>query len=331
MAAHAYRLYVLALAGQGRPGAARVLAESPDGLPTPLARAQVAAALALAHDAPRAEAMFRSALDAPVRRWWAADYGTGLRDLAAIAVLLKDSGLLPDRLARLAAGLPGADMLPAALSTQEQAWLAAAAATLGRDGRPVRVELDGQTLSGPVVAARLTGPAVAKNLSERTVWQSVSVSGVPAEPLPAARAGMRISRRFLALDGSALNLDQLRQTTEFVLLLEGTAETRQDHRVLATQGLPAGWEITARLPAGAIAGMPWLGELTATEAQPAADDRFVAAIALTEAKPGFRVAARLRAVTPGFFELPGADLADMYRPGIFARQAVAKIRVLPTE
>ena len=331
MAAHAYRLYVLALAGQGRPGAARVLAESPDGLPTPLARAQVAAALALAHDAPRAEAMFRSALDAPVRRWWAADYGTGLRDLAAIAVLLKDSGLLPDRLARLAAGLPGADMLPAALSTQEQAWLAAAAATLGRDGRPVRVELDGQTLSGPVVAARLTGPAVAKNLSERTVWQSVSVGGVPAEPLPAARAGMRISRRFLALDGSALNLDQLRQTTEFVLLLEGTAETRQDHRVLAIQGLPAGWEITARLPAGAIAGMPWLGELTTTEAQPAADDRFVAAIALTEAKPGFRVAARLRAVTPGFFELPGADLADMYRPGIFARQAVAKIRVLPTE
>ena len=181
------------------------------------------------------------------------------------------------------------------------------------------------------MAARLSGPASARNLSERAVWQSVSVSGVPVEPLPAARSGMRITRKFLALDGSALNLDQLRQNTEFVLLLEGNAETRQGHRALVMQGLPAGWEITARLPAGSIAGMPWLGELTETEAQPAADDRFAAAIALTEAKPAFRVAARVRAVTPGFYELPGADLADMYRPGVFARQAVGKIRVLPTE
>jgi alpha-2-macroglobulin len=329
--AQAYRLYVLALAGQGRPGAARVMAEAPDALPTPLSRAHVGAALALAHDAPRAEAMFRAALDAPVRRWWAADYGTGLRDLAAIVVLMKESGLLPERLARLTQGLPGADLLPNALSTQEQAWMAAAAATLGRDGRPVRVELDGQTLSGPIVAARLDGPAAARNLTERAVWQSVSVSGVPADALPAARQGMRASRRFLALDGTPLNLDQLRQNTEFVLLLEGQAETRQEHRALAMQGLPAGWEITARLPSGAVPGMPWLGTLSPTEAQPAADDRFVVAVALTEQRPAFRVAARVRAVTPGLFELPGADLADMYRPGIFARQAVGRIRVLPAE
>ena len=331
MAAQAYRLYVLAMAGQGRPGAARVLAENPGALPTPMARAHVAAALALAHDQPRAEVMFRAALDSPVRRWWPADYGSGLRDLAAMAVLLKESGLLPERLARLVAGLPAADLLPDALSTQEQAWMAAAAAALGRSGRPVRVTLDGQTLSGAVVAARLIGPASARNLSERAVWQSVSVSGVPVEPLPAARSGLRITRKFLALDGTVLNLDQLRQNTEFVVLLEGSAETKQGHRVLVMQGLPAGWEIIARLPAGVVPGMPWLGELTTTEAQPAADDRFAAVVALTEAKPGLRVAARVRAVTPGFFELPGADLADMYRPGVFARQAVGKIRVLPAE
>ncbi|MCC6719739.1 MAG: hypothetical protein IT555_17795, partial [Acetobacteraceae bacterium] len=121
------------------------------------------------------------------------------------------------------------------------------------------------------------------------------------------------------------------QNTEFVLLLEGAAETRQAHRALVMQGLPAGWEITARLPAGSVAGMPWLGELTETEAQPAADDRFAAAVALSERRPGFRVAARIRAVTPGLFELPGADLSDMYRPSVFARQSVGKIRVLPAE
>ena len=38
-AAQAYRLYVLARAGKGRPGAARILAEDLDRLPTPLAKA----------------------------------------------------------------------------------------------------------------------------------------------------------------------------------------------------------------------------------------------------------------------------------------------------
>jgi uncharacterized protein YfaS (alpha-2-macroglobulin family) len=138
LAAQAYRLYVLAKAGQGLPGAARVLSEQLDRLPTPLARAQLGAALALAHDRPRAEAAFAAALAAPGRQWWAEDYGTALRDQAAMAVLLKESGLLPDRLAALVAALPGPDLTPESLSTQEQAWAATAAAVLGRDGRRAR-------------------------------------------------------------------------------------------------------------------------------------------------------------------------------------------------
>jgi uncharacterized protein YfaS (alpha-2-macroglobulin family) len=39
----------------------------------------------------------------------------------------------------------------------------------------------------------------------------------------------------------------------------------------------------------------------------------------------------VRAVTAGTFELPGAEIQDMYRPGIFARQGVARITVLPAE
>lgn len=73
MAAQAYRLYVLALVGQGRPGAARVMAESVGRLPTPLAKAQIGAALALAHDPARAETAFDAALAAPARHWWSFD------------------------------------------------------------------------------------------------------------------------------------------------------------------------------------------------------------------------------------------------------------------
>jgi uncharacterized protein YfaS (alpha-2-macroglobulin family) len=77
--------------------------------------------------------------------------------------------------------------------------------------------------------------------------------------------------------------------------------------------------------------MPWLGELSETEAQPAADDRFAATMRLTKDMPAFRVAVRLRAVTPGSFEMPGATLADMYRPAVFARQASARIVIPPAE
>jgi uncharacterized protein YfaS (alpha-2-macroglobulin family) len=177
----------------------------------------------------------------------------------------------------------------------------------------------------------LTGPVSVRNLGEKAVWESVSVTGVPAEAPPAARAGMRVTRKFLRDDGSPLDLDTLRQNNSFILLLEGRAEDGQDHRALVVQGLPAGWEIVGRFNDGEVPGMAWLDKLSATEAQPAADDRYAAIIALEPNVASFRVAVRLRAVTPGEFELPGAELSDMYRPGVFARQAAARIKVLSAE
>jgi len=147
---------------------------------------------------------------------------------------------------------------------------------------------------------------------------------------PAAHDLMRVARRFYNLDGTALDLDHLKQNTIFVLVLEGRAEDAQYHRALVMQGLPAGWEIAARF-AGGASGLSWLPELSETEAQPAADDRFAAVIQLTPDKPDFRVAVRLRAVTPGEFEIPGAELSDMYRPAVFARQAANRIKVLGVE
>lgn len=249
-----------------------------------------------------------------------------------MAVLLKESGLLVDRIAPLLAAMPGADLQAEALSTQEQAWAAAAAAVLGRDGRPVRVALDGQAQTvSAILSIPLPGPATARNLDGQPVWQTVSAHGVPLEAPAAGRAGMRVSRRFFALNGDTLDLDALRQNTVFVLLIEGRADDGQGHRAMLLQGLPAGWEVVGRLAGGKIAGMGWLGELSETEAQPAADDRFAATMLLTKEQPAFRVAVRLRAVTPGRFELPGATLADMYRPGVFARQATGRVTIQAPE
>ena len=331
-AAQAYRLYVLSMAGRHRLGSARRLLEGLDDLPTPLAKAQLGAAFARAGDRVRAEAAFAAALDSGARQPWMFDYGNATRDALAIATLQKESGVLPDRLAELQARLPGPELTPARANTQEQAWAVLAAAALGRDSRPVQVAIDGQPrVPTPRVTLALAGPATVRNLSDAAVWGVTSTTGIPAQPAPAGRNGMRITRRFFDLQGQPLNLDQLRQNTVFVLLLEGRAETREAHRALVQHGLPAGFEIVGRLGPGEVPGMPWLGTLSETTATPALDDRYAAALDLTPQGQEFRLAVRLRAVTAGRFELPGAQVEDMYRPQVFARQNAGRITILPAE
>jgi alpha-2-macroglobulin len=80
-----------------------------------------------------------------------------------------------------------------------------------------------------------------------------------------------------------------------------------------------------------VPGMSWLGTLSDTESQPGADDRYAAVIPLTSDNKSFRIAVKLRAVTPGNYEMPGAELSDMYRPGVYARQAANRITVLPAQ
>ncbi|TDG33833.1 alpha-2-macroglobulin family protein [Paracraurococcus ruber] len=335
-AAQAYRVHVLSLAGRPRLGAARRLLERLDDLPTPLAKAQLGAAFARAGDRARAEPAFAAALAGILgpgaRQGWVYDYGSAARDAVAVALLLKESGVLAERLPEVIGRLPGAEFTPALANTQELAWAVGAAAVLGRDGRPVRVAVNGrEEASAPQLAVALTAPGTARNLGPGPLWSAVSVTGIPAQPAPAGRSGLRIARRFLDLAGQPLNLDQLRQNRVFVLLLEGRAETGQRLRALVQQGLPAGWEIVGRLGEGEVAGMPWLGTLTGAEAMPALDDRFAAALELTPEAPEFRLAVRLRAVTAGRFELPGAQVEDMYRPATYARQNTGRVAVLPAE
>ena len=231
---------------------------------------------------------------------------------------------------RLLARLPGAEFTPANTATQGQGWAVAAAQSLGLNLQPPQVALNGTPVppAGPRLTLALNGPVRLKNMARNAVWQSVAVSGVPKEAQPAAQAGMRVQRHFLTLEGKPLDVAALHQNQVFILLLEGRAEDREAHHALVQQGLPAGWEVVGRLGPGEVAGMAWLGTLSEAVAQPALDDRVAAAVDLGAENQGFRLAVKLRAVTPGSFELPGSDLADMYRPAIFARTATTRVRVL---
>ena len=332
LATRAYALYVLALGGDGRIGRARILFETLDTLPTPLARAQLGAALAIGNDRPRAEAAFAAAAAAVSdRKFWDYDYGDALRDQAAIAALLAENHAAQPVLQSVLQHLPGAELKPDELTTQQQAWLVAAAYAAGGHAGPVRISVDGRAQpAAPLVSVALTGPLKVRNGDDKPVWRSVSVTGIPDPAPAAAKSGMRVSRRFFTTDGQTLDLDHLKQNTEFVLLLEGSLDSPdRTHQVRLLQGLPAGWEIIGRLGPDKVPGMDWLGTLSTTRALPAADDRYAAVLTLDEDTPAFRLAVRLRAVTVGSFTMPGADLADMYQPGLFARQGSAAIAVQP--
>ena len=143
-------------------------------------------------------------------------------------VLLKESGLLPDRLAALLGRLPGADLRP------RQAEHAGAGLGGGRRrrARPRRPAGPGRAWTARAAAraggaaCALTGPVDgAQPRRPRRSGRRVSATGVPADPPPAARAAACGSAgKFFTLTGDPLDLDHLKQNTVFVLLIEGRAD-----------------------------------------------------------------------------------------------------------
>ena len=104
--------------------------------------------------------------------------------------------------------------------------------------------------------------------------------------------------------------------------------TGRTHHALVLQGLPAGWEIAGRLAAGEVAGDALAGRAERDRGAARRRRPLRRGGGPDPATPDFRVAVRLRAVTPGQFELPGAESADMYRPAVFARQNGGRVVVL---
>ena len=329
-AGRAYAVYVLTMADHAPAAAIRRMATyGADALPTPLARAQLGAALSRIAEPQLGAAMMRAAFSAPARNYWRIDDGSAVRDQLATAVLISESGAKVPTPLQLAAALPGADLDPASLSTQEQAWAAAAGAVLARSGPALTATVDGKAVAGPLATVALTGPVALRNTGAASLWRSETVVGVARVAPPAARHLMEVKRNFFTMAGQPASPDKLPQNSDVVLLVEGRADDQQAHQAMLTAGLPAGWEVAGHLGGGKVAGMEWLGELTEPRSEAARDDRVTMALDLTPEKPDFRVAVLIRAVTPGDYEYPGLELADMYRPTLFARQGAVRVSVLP--
>ncbi|WP_112324022.1 alpha-2-macroglobulin family protein [Oceanibium sediminis] len=336
----AYALMVLAREGRASVGDLRYYADQKsEDFATPLALAQLGTALASYGDPGRADAMFAAAADrlryaAEDTRGWRADFGSDIRDRAAILTLAVEAGsnaidraALSEAVARDA--LPGRGQ-----STQEQLWTVLAANALGGAGAPPGLMLDGVAPAGPL-AARFTGadlsrPVTLANAGPAEVPVVLSVFGTPEAGEPAGGNGYRIERTLFTLEGALADPAALARNDRIVVMLTITPERPSEARLMVDDPLPAGLEIENPnlATSGDIAGIDWLDLPDVATFTEARTDRFLAAVDWSGDR-SFRLAYVARAISPGSFHHPAASVEDMYRPAFRARTDAARVEIGP--
>ncbi|HEX4768706.1 MAG TPA: alpha-2-macroglobulin [Lichenihabitans sp.] len=341
----AYAIYVLARNGRPVLGDLHYLAATRlDAFSTPIARAQIGAGLAMLGDRARAAEVFSAALKTfgPEKedRGYRTDYGSRLRDAAAVLALAAEAGLTEDA-SRASGVLQDASHAPYPTTTQEQAWLVLAAQALESETKALSLTLDGQTHDGALyrtyAARRLADKAVViGNPGSAPLRIAVTTSGQLPTQEPAASQGYEIERRYYGLDGKERDPSTVRQNDRLVVVLKVTEDEARRARVLLTDPLPAGFEIDNPdlVSSGSTAGLSFLPD--DSDVKPIhtefRDDRFTAAFdRTTDQSAFFSVAYMVRAVTPGRFVHPPATVEDMYRPERFGRTGNGMVEVKAAE
>ena len=338
----AYALYVLARNGRATIGDLRYYAEVKLGaFSTPLAKAQIGAALALYGDRQRSATVFNAAVAAfdtgPLtNRGWRSDYGSAMRDQAAVLTLASETGQTGVDIGNLAARLAQTRDQATHTSTQENAWLLLAANALYRNASEFTLAVDGEVtkealfrkFDGETLAA---APVTVENRGDADIDAVITATGVPQVFEPADGNGFRIERAYFTPKGEPVNIRTVAQNDRFVVVLTVTADKGKTGRLMLVDPMPAGFEIENPnlTQSGRTANYSWLQvDQTAAHVEARAD-RFMAAM---NRKQGdsleLRVAYTVRAVSPGRFTHPAATVEDMYRPELRGRTAAGNVEVV---
>ncbi|MBV9349094.1 MAG: alpha-2-macroglobulin family protein, partial [Pseudolabrys sp.] len=335
----AYALYVLARNGAAPVGDLRYYADVKLGdFATPIAKAQIAAALGMLGDKPRADRVYAAALESiaasPALELGRQDYGSALRDSAAVVTLASESGAPRATVDGAISRIEAARRLSTLTSTQEQAWLIMAARSLAKEASAIRLDVDGAAHQGVfhrvVRAATLNTALRVANAGEGQVQAVVTVSGAPLTPEPSADRGLKVERSYFTLQGETADPSEARQNQRFVVVLKVTDPNPQFSRLILADYLPAGFEIdNPRLVSSGDAGkMAWIENAVTPAHVEFRDDRFAAAFERRNGDQAvFAVAYVVRAVSPGQYTLPQAVIEDMYRPDRFGRTATGAVEV----
>jgi alpha-2-macroglobulin len=334
----AYGLYVLARNGAAPIGDLRYLADIKlNNLATPISKAQLAAALALVGDKARAERVYGAALDAlnpkPVLEFGRVDYGSALRDAAALVSLAGEGNAPRATLTQAVLRVEAARGLSPYTSTQENAWMVLAARALAKEtlaldinGQPVKTALY-RSYKAEEVAGQ---PIKITNTGDAPVQAVISVSGSPVTPEPAASNGFKIERSYYTLDGKPADVTKARQNDRFAVVLKVTEAKPEFGHIMVADYLPAGLEIDNPhlVSSGDSGTLDWIEDGVEPRDAQFRDDRFTAAIdRAANDKSVFTVAYVVRAVSPGKYVLPQAYVEDMYNPSRYGRSGTGTVEV----
>ncbi len=340
----AYALYVLARNRKAAISDLRYYADTKlSEFSSPLARAQIAGALGLYGDAQRSMTIFSNALGLSRESIMTAslsrnDYGSSLRDGAAILALAAEARPVPNVIPELTKQVAGQWENKRWTSTQEQTWMLLAARSVKDADKDLKLEINGAERAGGY-AAQMTGKSLLENpltVANRTgepVSAVLTTVAAPADPLPAGGDGFAIERSYYTLDGEEANITEATQNERYVVVLKVTEENNWPSRIIITDLLPAGFEIDnpSLVDSAKLSNFDWLGETEAAHTE-FRYDRFVAAFNRSEGdNREVTLAYVVRAVTPGTYDLPAAQVEDMYRPQFSARTATGRMQVVKAE
>jgi uncharacterized protein YfaS (alpha-2-macroglobulin family) len=335
----AYALYVLARNGAAPVGDLRYFADTKlDAFATPIAKAQIAAALGMLGDRARAERVYAAALASiaprPVLDYGRSDYGSVLRDASALVTLASEGGAPRPTITGAVERVEAARNLTPYTSTQENAWMVLAARALAKDAQAVTLDVGGERTHGALNrnlrASDLQQPLTLTNAGESPVQVVVTVSGAPVVPEPAAERGFKIERTYYTLDGKPADPAKAKQNDRFAVVLKIIEPQPQFGRIIVADYLPAGFEIdNPRLVSSGDTGtLAWITDAQQPVNAEFRDDRFSAAFERkSDDASVFTVAYVVRAVSPGRYVHPQAYVEDMYQPDRFGRTATGTIEV----
>jgi uncharacterized protein YfaS (alpha-2-macroglobulin family) len=306
---------------------------------TPLARGQIAAALALLGDRGRAQAAFGAAVqrlrESRDDRAYRPDYGSRLRDGAGLLTLASESGVQRDAITPITQAIEEERSTFRYTSTQENAWMILAAQAILKDAEVISLKVDGADQKGAFYrtykdAALSARTVTVANTGAATAQMVLNVTGNPVGFEPALSRDYAIERSYYKLDGTQVDPAEVQQNQRLVTVLKVTEPTAKEARALLVDRLPAGFEIdNPRLvDSGAVAALGWLKQDVTPVSTEYRDDRFVAAFNRHASDPAtFTVAYVVRAVAPGRYVHPPAVIEDMYRPDRFGRTAYGTLEV----
>ncbi len=335
----AYALYVLARNGAAPVGDLRYLADVKlNDLATPIAKAQLAAALGMLGDKARAERVYLAALNSiapqPKLDLGREDFGSVLRDSAALVTLASEGNAAQSTIDGAVSRIGAARALSAFTSTQEEAWLVMAARALAKESSAIQLKAGDETKQGAFYrslrASDLGSPLTVMNTGGGTVQAVVSVSGAPLTPEPAAEHGFKIERNYFTLGGEPSDPSKAKQNQRFVVVLKVTEPEPQFGRVIVADYLPAGFEIDNPnlVSSGDTGKLDWIADGLEPDHSEFRDDRFTAAFERkADASPVFTIAYVVRAVSPGRYVLPQAKVEDMYRPDRYGQTGTGAIEI----